>query len=113
MADAVSPAYAACGPEPETGMSAIVPAGASAGAVGLIPWPEIKLLPAEPRRKRFWLAVGGALVWAARELLPEVIAACQTSRAKELQPTSRKSTTFGLAALAHRRSGHRHRGGRV
>jgi len=94
-------------------MPAIIPAVASAGAVGLTPRPEIKLLPAEPRRNRFWPAVGGALVWATRELLPEVIAAWRASRTDALQPASRKSTTFGLTACTHRRTGNRHRWGRA
>ena len=97
-------------------MSAVVPAvpaAASVEAISLARRPEIEVLPATSRRSRLWPAVGGALVWAARELLPEVIAAWRTPRAVELQPTSRNSTTFGLAAFTHRRTGHRHRWGRA
>lgn len=111
MARAASPAYAATRPEADAGM--LMPIAASAEVTSLARRPELDLLPAEPRRNRFWPVVGGALVWAARELLPEVIAAWRASRSGALQPASRKSTTIGLAAVAHRRTGHRHRWGRA
>lgn len=111
MADAASPACATIGPG--ASIAAAVPGVASGDVGSLARRPEVEVLPAEPRRSRFWPMVGGALVWAARELLPEVIAAWRTPRAKELQPTSRNSTTFGLAAVTHRRTGHRHRWGRA
>jgi NAD-dependent dihydropyrimidine dehydrogenase PreA subunit len=111
IADAASLAYAAIGPG--TSIPAAVPGVASVDAGSLAHRPEVEVLPAEPRRSRLWPMVGGALAWAARELLPEVIAAWRTPRAGDLQPISRNSTTFGLAAFTHRRTGHRHRWGRA
>jgi NAD-dependent dihydropyrimidine dehydrogenase PreA subunit len=75
--------------------------------------PVVEVLPSESRRGRVWPIVGGALVWAARELLPEMLAAWRTSHAEVLQPTSRKSVTFGQVASQHSRTGHRHRWGRT
>ena len=94
-------------------MSAVVPIVASVESISLARRPQIEVLPAAPRRSRLWPAVGGALVWAARELLPEVIAAWRTSRMRVVQPTSRKSVTFGQVASRKPHSGHRHRWGRV
>lgn len=70
-----------------------------------------ELLPAETQRSRIWPLVGGALIWAARELLPEVLAAWRASRANASQPIGRKSSPLGVAVFGHRRSGHRHRRG--
>lgn len=82
-----------------------------AETTSLVPRPHIEVLPAQPRLSRFWPIIGSALVWTARELLPEVLAAWRASRSESLQPTSRKSTTVGLTPSAPRRTGHRHRRG--
>ncbi|MGC8780247.1 MAG: indolepyruvate ferredoxin oxidoreductase subunit alpha [Anaerolineae bacterium] len=79
----------------------------------LRPRSEVEVLPAEARRSRIWPLVGSALVWAARELLPEVVAALRASRGVALPATGRRSTALGAAAPARRRSGHRHRWGRA
>ncbi len=91
----------------------IVPAVIPSGAATLLPQPEVEQLPVELRRSRIWPMVGGALIWAARELLPEVIAAWRASRAGTGQPASRKSTTIGLTVATRRRASHRHRWGRA
>jgi Fe-S-cluster-containing hydrogenase component 2 len=111
MVGAAEPAYAATVP----GISgpALVPAIVPSAAATLLPRPEAEHPPVEPRHSRIWPLVGGALIWAARELLPEVIAAWRASRSGTLQPASRRSTTVGLAAVAHRRAGRRHRWGRA
>lgn len=72
-----------------------------------------EVLPARPRLGRFWPMIGGALVWTARELLPEVLAAWRASRTEKWQTTSRKATTFGLTPSGQRRAGHRRRWGRA
>lgn len=54
--------------------------------MALTPVPEarVAVLPAQPQR-RIWPLVGAALVWAARELLPEILAAWQAARNKTAQ----------------------------
>lgn len=110
-AEVVSPACVAIKSTEDLTIAAA--SAASGEASSLSHRPEAEVLPAASWRTRLWPMVGGALVWAARELLPEVIATWQASRAGVLQPTNRKAATFGLAALSHRRAGHRHRWGRV
>lgn len=92
---------------------AVAPRPAVATGGALRPQSEVEILPAETRRSRIWPLVGPALVWAARELLPEVVAALRPSRDAALSGASRRSTAFGIAAMARRRSGHRHRWGRT
>lgn len=92
---------------PGVSVSAIVPAKIESRR------PEVEIAPAALRRSQFWPMVGSALVWAAHELLPEVIAAWRTSRAGVSQ-----ATDFGLIATnrrpsTNRRGGHRHRRGRA
>jgi hypothetical protein len=70
-------------------------------------------VPDEPRRSRIWPAVGGALLWVARELLPEIIVAWQASQAGVMQPTSRKTVMPDQVASQQCRAGHRHRWGRT
>ena len=94
-------------------MSAVVPIAASVESISLARRPQIEVLPAEMRRSRLWPAVGGALVWAARELLPEVIAAWRASRAGIVQADSFGPDASQLTVRAYRRTGHRHRWGRV
>lgn len=98
---------------PGTSRPGLVPAVVPAAAATLLPRPQVEHLPIVPRHSRIWPLIGGALTWAARELLPEVIAAWQASRSGALQPASRQSTISGLAAAAHRRAGRRHRWGRT
>lgn len=111
LAGAANPADMASRPEARriTAAAAVVPAATP----GLARRASGKALPAEPRRSRLWPMIGGALVWAARELLPEVIAAWRPPRAGDLQPISRSSPPCGLAALPRRRAGRRRRWGRA
>lgn len=94
-------------------MSAVVPIAASVESISLARRPQIEILPAEMRRSRLWPAVGGALVWAARELLPEVIAAWRASRTGIAQANRFGPDASHLIMRAHRRTAHRHRWGRV
>jgi len=75
--------------------------------------PQVEIMSPVARRSQLWPMVGSALVWAARELLPEMLAAWRTSRAGVLQPASRESVTVGLIASKRSRFGHRHRWGRA
>jgi Fe-S-cluster-containing hydrogenase component 2 len=115
MVSALNPAYAAI--QPRENLAAVAPLAASVKAESLTHRPEVEMLSAaQPRsiwRRSFWPALGSALVWASRELLPEVIAAWRASRAVILPSASYRPTTFGLAAPVHRRTGHRHRWGRT
>jgi ferredoxin len=111
MIDAASPAYAAI--RFGASISAVVPATTSAEATSLAHRPEVEVLPAEPRRNRLWPTVGGMLVWAARELLPEALAAWRASRADVSKSISFKPHAFNLRTSTSRRGGHRHRWGRV
>ncbi len=54
--------------------------------VALTPVPEarVEVLPAKPQR-RIWPLVGAGLVWAVRELLPEILAVWQAARNKTAQ----------------------------
>jgi len=89
------------------------PAAASREAFCPTARPKVEILPSAARRNRLWPIVGSALVWAARELLPEVIAAWRAPRVGILRPGSRKPATSGLPASTQRRTGHRHRWGRA
>ncbi|PKO23963.1 MAG: hypothetical protein CVU38_01145 [Chloroflexi bacterium HGW-Chloroflexi-1] len=111
MADAADSAYVAI--RPGANMPAVVPAATSVEAASLAHRPEIELLPAEPRRSRLWPMVGSALVWAARELLPEVIAAWRASRAAVSRPISFKPDASVRRTSTARRNGHRYRWGRA
>jgi hypothetical protein len=71
------------------------------------------VLPAAPRFSRLWPMVGGALVWAARELLPEVLTAWRASHATGSQPTRFKPNAFNQRTPTTRQHGHRYRWGRV
>ncbi|MGQ9491846.1 MAG: indolepyruvate ferredoxin oxidoreductase subunit alpha [Anaerolineae bacterium] len=102
-------AYAASESERPTAVAPV----AAAPAGGLRARPDVELLPAEAQRSRIWPLVGGALVWAARELLPEILAAWRTSRAGVELPANRKSVTLRQQAPRRRRTGHRHCWGRV
>ncbi|OQA47146.1 MAG: hypothetical protein BWY52_00333 [Chloroflexi bacterium ADurb.Bin325] len=48
--------------------------------------PRGEVLPAAPRLSRLWPLAGAALIWAARELLPEILAAWQAARSRTVQP---------------------------
>lgn len=80
----------------------------------LTPVPEarVEVLPAEPRRSRVWPLIGAGLVWAVRELLPEILAAWQASRSRTTQPVNLTPdvTTTLVSAAPH---GHRFRRGRA
>lgn len=105
---ATGPAYTASRSETNrTATPVVVPAAVTS----LARRPSAEVLPARPRLGRFWPLIGSALVWTARELLPEVLAAWRAARSENLQTTSRKSTTFGLTPSVRRRGGHRHRRG--
>jgi hypothetical protein len=53
------------------------------------------------------------MIWASRELLPEVFAAWRASRAAVSPSASGNPTAAGPAAPPGRRFGHRHRCGRA
>jgi len=81
---------------------------------GLVRRPEIEVLPAASQsRARFWPMVGSALVWATRELLPEVISVWRTSRPEVTQVVSSTPATTGQRVSVNRHKGHRHRWGRA
>jgi Fe-S-cluster-containing hydrogenase component 2 len=111
MADAANPAPAVI--RPGVGISAVVPAAASEEEASLALRPEIQVLPAERHRSQLWSMVGSALVWAARELLPEVIAAWRASHDEVLQSISYKPVAPRRRAPARQRNGHRYRWGRA
>ena len=115
MIDTVSSAYPTL--QPQTNLMPIAPMMTSAEAVSLTHQPDAQVLPAEPQRRRFWPMVGGALVWAARELLPEVLTAWRSSRAGATRPGGRQSAghtaTSVQIASQQPRAGHRHRWGRA
>lgn len=111
MIDTVSSAYPTL--QPQTSLMPAAPTMTSAAAVSLTHQPDAQVLPAEPQRRRFWPMVGGALVWATRELLPEVLAAWRTSQSGIPRSPGRKSVTFGRMASQPSRAGHRHRWGRA
>ncbi len=92
---------------------AVAPSARASRSDGLAQRPAAKVLPAEPQRRSVWPLVGAGLIWAARELLPEVLAAWRAARAGSLQPAAHRSTTFGHVASLQRRAGRRHRWGRV
>jgi len=111
MVDAANSANVAI--RPGARMPAVGPVATSAEAANLAYRPEVEVLPARPRHSRIWPVIGGALVWAARELLPEVIAAWQASRTADSPPASREPATFGVVMRTHRGTGRRHRWGRA
>jgi NAD-dependent dihydropyrimidine dehydrogenase PreA subunit len=111
MASAPFPAYAAITPRESATAAAPVPA--SVGTTSVTHRPRAEVLPAEPRYSRLWPMVGGALVWAARALLPEVIAVWRSSRAGVSQPASLRLDASNRRTSANRQNGHRHRWGRV
>lgn len=81
---------------------------------GQVRRPEVEVLPAASQsRTRFWPMVGSALVWAARELLPEVISVWRTSRPEVSQVVSSTPATTGQRISVNRHKGHRHRWGRA
>lgn len=80
----------------------------------LVRRPEVEVLPAASQsRARFWSMVGSALVWAARELLPEVVSAWRTPRSDVSQAVSLTPATTGQRVSVNRQKGHRHRWGRA
>jgi len=111
MADVFNPAYAAV--KPTRNLTAVAPVAASVEAIRLAQQPEVEVLPAEVRHSGIWSAVGGALLWAARELLPEVITVWRASHAGIAQANSFGPDASHLTVRAYRRTGHRHRWGRV
>ncbi|MCX6028118.1 MAG: 4Fe-4S binding protein [Chloroflexi bacterium] len=111
MADAVNPAYAVI--KPGASMLAVVPAAPSVEAASFTHWPAAEVLPAVTWRRRLWPMIGGALVWATRELLPEVIAAWRASHAGVSQPISFKPDASVRRTSTARRNGHRYRWGRA
>lgn len=73
---------------------------------------RVEVLPAESRHTRIWPVVGSALIWAARELLPELLAIWQASRSGVIQP-ARQTAPLPQVASQPSRIGHRHRWGRA
>lgn len=78
---------------------------------------QVEVLPAVKTRSiwrsAFWPALGGALIWAAQELLPEILAARRASR-DGVQPTvDGDSTRVVRIATRQPRAGRRHRWGRA
>lgn len=100
---------------PATGLAVVSPPAAAVEPASLTRWPQADVLPAVRRRSPIWPMVGGALVWAARELLPEVLAAWRASGAGVRQAISYKPDAFNqLSSMSmNRRKGHRHRWGRA
>ncbi len=94
---------------PVVHVPAVAPAVRASESDSLAQRPAAEVLPAEPQRRSVWPLVGAGLIWAARELLQEVLAAWRASRAGVSQSAPRRSTTFGHVASLHRRAGHRHR----
>lgn len=76
-----------------------------------VPRPRVEVLPPEPRRSRVWPMVGAALVWAARELLPELLTIRQTTWVKSPPPVSYEPAVTRIASRPSR-AGRRHRWGR-
>ncbi len=119
LADAAGPAYPVI--QPQASLTVVAPVKTSTEVASLVHRPnveapvlsEVARLPAEPQRSRFWPLIGGALTWAARELLPEVLAAWRTSRAGVVRPISSKSVASGQVASKQLRAGRRHRWGRA
>jgi ferredoxin len=111
MVDAANPAYATT--RPGARMPAVIPPTTSVEVTNLAHRPEIEVLPVESRRNRLWPTVGGALIWAARELLPEVMAVWRASRAGGLQATSLRPDASGQRMPVDQYKGHRHRWGRA
>jgi len=95
-------------------LSAPAPVVVAREPAGLVRRPEVEVLPATSRSQtRFWAMVGNALVWAARELLPEVIAAWRTSRPEVTQVANSTPGTPVRRISVNRQGGHRHRWGRA
>ena len=91
----------------------VVPAVASVEIASLAHRPAAEVLPAVSWRSRLWPMIGSALVWATRELLPEVIAAWRASRTGVSQPISCKPDASVRRTSTARRNGHRYRWGRA
>lgn len=64
-------------------------------------------------RDAIWPALGSALIWAGRELLPEVLAAWRASRTSVVQPINYEPSRSRPIASVFRRAGRRHRWGRA
>jgi ferredoxin len=99
--------------QPQEATRAPAPVMTSAQACDLAYSPVVEVFPSESRRGRVWPVVGGAVMWAARELLPEVIAAWRASQPVGAQPTNRQSVMFGQVSSRRSRTSHRHRWGRA
>lgn len=82
---------------------------ASAAAKPLVPSPTAGTRLAW--RRSFWPIVGSALVWVARELLPEALAAWRASRAGD-SPATWVAMDARRRWAAREGGGHRHRWGR-
>lgn len=78
---------------------------------------RVEVLPAVAPRSiwhgAFWSALGSALVWASRELLPEVLAACRASRAGIARPINDEPSASPPATSRYHRAAHRQRRGRA
>jgi Fe-S-cluster-containing hydrogenase component 2 len=111
MADAVSRPYTVG--TPVRSLSPVIPSTLAVESANRACRLEVELLPAEPRGGRLWPTVGGALVWAARELLPEIVAAWRASRVQVSQPISFKPDASNRRPSTARRNGHRYRWGRA
>jgi Fe-S-cluster-containing hydrogenase component 2 len=112
--EAAAPAYPLIRPQVRPALIPATPMALSApGVTSLAGRAAMEVLPAAARRGRFWPLAGSALIWAARELLPEVLAAWRTYHGEAVQPASPRSAALRQAALHRPRGGHQHRWGRL
>lgn len=65
--------------------------------------PAIRVPSSARLRSTIWPAVGSALIWAARDLLPEVIAAWQTPREDTTSSHVLRRGDAGVRSMAQRR----------
>lgn len=111
MITAITPAYAAT--ISRASQPAIIPAATPREAASLAHRPEIEVMAVERPRSRLWPMIGSALVWAARELLPQVTAAWRAAHAEVSPPFGGKPTASNRRTTIGWRNGHRHRWGRT
>jgi Fe-S-cluster-containing hydrogenase component 2 len=91
----------------------VASARTSVEPAALVRGPVSEALQPAVHRNRLWPLVGGALVWAARELLPEILAAWRASRVAALQGASRQSALRDQVAPQRSQGARRHRWGRA
>lgn len=111
LAEAAGTAYPVI--QPPASLTLVAPATTSTEVASLVHRPTVEALPAKPQRSRVWPLVGGALTWAARELLPEVFAAWRTSRSGAVRSMSSQWVASDRVVSKQPRAGRRHRWGRA